>query len=201
MMLYFVDSHIHISDKTYDEYLKLLFDTIISLNIQVYSLSENLDSSIKNINIKKKYFGKSDLFKTFVGIHPQYASLLHLESFSDFFKQNIDDIDGIGEIGLDPSYTFKSVVFHWYDGNKANLRKINDLGYYVSFGPYLLYSEDKKALLKECDLSLLLLETDGPVNYKRCFENVITFPTFIISLINFISIKFKMNFKEMVEII
>ena len=249
MMLYFVDSHIHISDKTYDEYLKLLFDTIISLNIQVYSVSENLDSSIKNINIKKKYFGKSDLFKTFVGIHPQYASLLNLESFSDFFKQNIDDIDGIGEIGLDPSYTFnnvsndygnqktifnmmldiaenndmpvsihsrrslndilemlpsfnlKSVVFHWYDGSKANLRKINDIGYYVSFGPYLLYSEDKKALLKECDLSLLLLETDGPVNYKRCFENVITFPTFIICLINFISIKLKRDFKEMVEII
>ena len=248
-MLYFVDSHIHISDKAYDKYLKLLFDTITSLNIQIYSVSENLDSSIKNIDIKKRYFGESELIKTFVGIHPQYASSLNLESFNDFFMQNIDDIDGIGEIGLDPSYTFnnvsndygnqktifnmmldiaenndmpvsihsrrslndilemlpsfnlKSVVFHWYDGSKANLRKINDLGYYVSFGPYLLYSEDKKALLKECDLSLLLLETDGPVNYKRCFENVITFPTFIISLINFISIKLKRDFKEMVEII
>src|SRR5919112_118947 len=84
-------------------------DSITSLNIQIYSVSENLDSSIKNINIKKRYFGKSDLFKTFVGIHPQYASLLHLESFSDFFKQNIDDIDGIGESGLDPSYTFNNV--------------------------------------------------------------------------------------------
>jgi TatD DNase family protein len=249
MMLYFVDSHIHISDKIYDKYLELLINTIVHLNIQVYSVSENLDSSIKNINIKKRYFGESELIKTFVGIHPQYASSLNLESFNDFFMQNIDDIDGIGEIGLDPSYTFdndsnyyglqkavfnmmldiaeksdmpvsihsrrslndvleiltsfnlKSVVFHWYDGSKSMLRKINDLGYYVSFGPYLLYSEDKKALLKECDLSLLLLETDGPVYYKRCFENVITFPTFIISLINFISIKFKMNFKEMFEII
>jgi len=249
MLLYFVDSHIHISDKIYDKYLKLLIDTIINLNIQVYSVSENLDSSIKNIDIKKRYFGKSALFKTFVGIHPQYTSLLQLESFNDFFIQNIDDIDGIGEIGLDPSYTFdnvsndyenqktvfnmmlgiaennnipvsihsrrsledileiltsynlKSVVFHWYDGSKAFLRKINELGYYVSFGPYLLYSEDKKVLLKECDLSLLLLETDGPVYYKRCFENVITFPTFIISLINFISIKLKIDFKEMVDIV
>ena len=57
-----------------------------------------------------------------------------------------------------------------------------NLGYYVSFGPYLLYSEDKKALLKESDLSLLLLETDGPVTYKHCFENVITLPAFIVSL-------------------
>ena len=53
MLLHFVDSHIHISDKMYDKYLKLLIDTIIHLNIQVYSVSENLDSSIKNIDIKK----------------------------------------------------------------------------------------------------------------------------------------------------
>jgi TatD DNase family protein len=249
MILHFVDSHIHITDNIYDKYLKLLIDTVVHLNIQVYSMSENIDSSVKNIDIKKRYFEKSELFKTFVGIHPQYASLLQLKSFNDFFIQNIYSVDGIGEIGLDPSYTFdnvsndygnqktifnmmldiaenndmpvsihsrrslndilemlpsfnlKSVVFHWYDGSKANLRKINDIGYYVSFGPYLLYSEDKKALLKECDLSLLLLETDGPVNYKRCFENVITFPTFIICLINFISIKLKRDFKEMGEII
>jgi TatD DNase family protein len=250
MILYFVDSHIHVSDKVYEKFFKLLFDSMIHLNIQVYSMSEDLDSSFNNIDLKKRYFGKSDLFKAFVGIHPQYAtSLLHLESFNDFFIQNIDNIDGIGEIGLDPSYTFdnvsndygnqktifnvmldiaeknnmpvsihsrkslkdvleiltsfdlKSVVFHWYDGSKAFLRKINDLGYYVSFGPYLLYSEDKKALLNECDLSLLLLETDGPVYYKRCFENVVTLPTFIISLINFISVKLKKDFKEMVDII
>ena len=51
------------------------------------------------------------------------------------------------------SYKLKKVVFHWYDGSKTFLRKINELGYYVSFGPYLLYSEDKKILLKESDPS------------------------------------------------
>ena len=97
-----------------------------------------------------------------------------MKSFNDFFIQNIDSVDGIGEIGLDPSYTFnnvstdygnqktvfnmmldiaensnlpvsihsrrslkdvleiltsynlKSVVFHWYDGSKNFLRKINE---------------------------------------------------------------------------
>src|SRR6476620_6143637 len=91
------------------------------------------------------------------------------------------------------SFNLKSVVFHWYDGSKAFLRKINDLGYYVSFGPYLLYSEDKKSLLKESDISLLLMETDGPVYYKRCFENIPTSPVFIISLINSASIILKKN--------
>ncbi|MDQ6723697.1 MAG: TatD family hydrolase [Thermoproteota archaeon] len=226
-----------------------MIDIIYNLNIQVYSVSVDLESSAKNIDIKKKYFENSTLLKTFVGIHPECASLHLLETFDDFFLSNKEIIDGIGEIGLDPTYTLNNgsntfdiqktvfthmlvraekynkpisihsrralkeileiltsyrinrAVFHWYDGSKSFLRKINDLGYYVSFGPYLLYSEDKKILLKETDLSLLLLETDGPVYYKRCFENVITSPAFIISLINFVSIIFKKNFNEITDII
>ena len=99
------------------------------------------------------------------------------------------------------SYRIKKIVFHWYDGSKRLLRKINELGYYVSFGPYLLYSEDKKILLTESDLSLLLLETDGPVCYKRCFENVLTSPSFIISLVNYVSITLKKSFNDTADII
>ncbi|MBA3749594.1 MAG: TatD family hydrolase [Nitrosopumilus sp.] len=248
-MLYFVDSHIHLSDRIYDEHLKLMVDTINNSKIQVYSVSVNLQSSARNIEIKQKYFFNSELFKIFVGIHPEYATLNRLESFNDFLSSNIENIHGIGEIGLDPTYThnndsntidtqkivfnqmlniaeknrkpisihsrkslkdvmdvlpsyqIKKAVFHWYDGSKKNLRKINDLGYYVSFGPYILYSEDKKILLKETDPSLLLLETDGPVSYKRCFENVITSPTFIISIINFISTLLHKKFSDIMETI
>lgn len=247
--MYFVDSHIHLSDKIYDEYLKLMIDIIHNLNIQVYSVSVDLESSVKNIILKKKYFENSKLFKIFVGIHPEYASLQLLESFNDFFLLNKENISGIGEIGLDPTYTnnngsktfdiqktvfnymlvisekndkpisihsrrslkdileiltsyrIKRVVFHWYDGSKSLLRKINELGYYVSFGPYLLYAEDKKILLNESNLSLLLLETDGPVYYKRCFENVLTSPAFIISLVNSVSIILKKNFNDIADII
>ena len=247
--MYFVDSHIHLSDKMYDEYLKLMVCTICNLKIQVYSVSVDLESSIKNIDIKKKYFLNSNLFKILTGIHPEHADLEILEPFNDFFLTNKEIINGIGEVGLDPTYTInnsfntfeiqktvfthmldmaekynkpvsihsrrslkdildiltsyklKKVVFHWYDGSKNFLRKINELGYYVSFGPYLLYSEDKKILLKESDLSLLLLETDGPVTYKHCFENVITSPAFIVSLNNFASIVLKKSFDELKEII
>ncbi len=245
----FVDSHIHLSDGVYDEYLMLIIGIINNLKIRVYSVSEDLESSVKNLNIKKKYFLNSESFKAFVGIHPQYASTRMLESFNDFFLQNKESIDGIGEIGLDPtyainngsntiefqktvfnqmlsiaeennkpisihsrrslkevldvltSYRLKRVVFHWYDGNKSFLRKINEFGYYVSFGPYLLYSEDKKTLLTESDLSLLLLETDGPVSYRHCFKNVVTSPVFIISLLNYVSFVLKKNFDDVSEII
>lgn len=247
--MYFVDSHIHFSDSAYNEYLKLMADTMINLNIQSYSVSVDLNSSAKNIEIKNEYFKDHDLFKPFVGIHPQYASLQALESFNDFYELKKNDIMGIGEIGLDPTYTLnstsndlatqrivfndmlkiaeenhmpvsvhsrrslddvleiitsyrlKSVVFHWFDGSKKFLRRINEHGYYVSFGPYSLYSGDKRILLNECDLSLLLLETDGPVSYRRCFENVITSPIFIISLINFVSFILKRDFDDVCNIV
>ena len=79
--MYFVDSHIHLSDKMYDENLKLMIDVINNLNIQVCSVSVDLESSSKNIILKKKYFENSELFKTFVGIHPEYASF---ETFGIF---------------------------------------------------------------------------------------------------------------------
>ncbi len=248
-MMCFVDSHIHLSDSVYDEYLMLIIGIINNLKIRVYSVSEDLGSSVKNLSIKKKHFVNTDSFKAFVGIHPQYASVKLSESFSDFFISNKENIDGIGEIGIDPTYTINNVsntvevqktvfnqmlsiaeknnkpvsihsrrslkevldtltsyrlnrvVFHWYDGNKSLLKKINELGYYVSFGPYLLYSENKRTLLSESDLSLLLLETDGPVSYRHCFNNVITSPVFIISLINYVSIILKKNFNDLSEMI
>jgi TatD DNase family protein len=243
----FVDSHIHLSDGAYDEHLMLINGIMTNLKIRVYSVSEDLESSVKNLNIKKKYFVNSESFKAFVGIHPQHASTELLESFNDFFLSDKESVDGIGEIGLDPTYTtnndlntievqrtvfnqmlsiaekndkpvsihsrkslkdvldvltsyrLKRVVFHWYDGNKSYLRKINEFGYYVSFGPYLLYSGDKKALLAESDLSLLLLETDGPVSYRHCFSNSVTSPVFIISLLNCVSTVLKKNFYDVSE--
>jgi TatD DNase family protein len=47
-----------------------------------------------------------------------------------------------------------------------------DMGLYVSFGPAMVYSEDKKVLLKNTDRNRFLVETDGPVRYARCFENL-----------------------------
>lgn len=245
----FVDTHIHFSDDLYDEYLNLLVNLIYNLKIQVYSVAMNLETSAKNVNIKKKYFESSDLFKTFIGIHPEQASLQILDSFNNFFLSHYKNIHGIGEIGLDPTYTLnnplntielqrivfngmlsiaeknnlpisihsrrsleeilnilttfriKKIIFHWFDGNKKLLHKINDLGYYVSFGPYLLYSNDKKALLAESDLSLLMLETDGPVKYKRCFEGILTTPVFIPSIVNCASILLKKDFYEFSSIL
>jgi TatD DNase family protein len=62
-------------------------------------------------------------------------------------------------------------LLHWFAGSKKQLAKCMDIGLYVSYGPPLIYSEDKKVLLKNTDKDRFLVETDGPVQYSRCFEN------------------------------
>ena len=69
------------------------------------------------------------------------------------------------------SYHIKSALLHWFAGSKKQLAKCMDSGLYVSYGPPLVYSEDKKVLLKKTDRDRFLVETDGPVQYSRCFEN------------------------------
>lgn len=247
--MYFVDSHIHLVDKYYDSYLDLILNSIYRTKIRVFSMSIDVESSVKNLYIKNTFFKNSDLIKVFVGLHPENAHLAHLDSFSEFLLTNSKYIDGIGEIGLDPtysiynpsnteevqmqvftsmldlaekldkpisihsrrslkkiveilpSYEIKKILFHWYDGNKKTLKYINENGYFVSFGPYLLYSRDKQILLKETDSNLLMFETDGPIKYRGCFRDVLTSPILIPTLVNFASILKQLDFNFFADLI
>jgi TatD DNase family protein len=219
-------------------------------NVQSICVSEDYNSSLEALSLKEKFFKDSDLLRVFVGIHPQFAAVSSdLRLFECLFQSKHDFIAGIGEIGLDPTYTnldpsntpekqkivfekmlslaetnnkpvslhsrrsvneileilpsykIRNAVFHWYDGNKSNLKRINDRGYFVSFGPYLLYSNDKHTLLKESDINLILIETDGPVKYKNCFDGVLTSPSLVVTIVYFASILLKKSFEELSEIL
>ena len=82
-------------------------------------------------------------------------------------RKALDDV-----LEILPSYKIRGVLLHWFAGSKKQLAKSMDMGLYVSYGPALVYSEDKKVLLKNTDKSRFLVETDGPVRYSRCFENL-----------------------------
>lgn len=82
-------------------------------------------------------------------------------------RKAVDDV-----LEVLPSYKIKSVLLHWFAGSKKQLARSMDMGLYVSYGPALVYSEDKKVLLKNTDKNKFLVETDGPVRYSRCFENL-----------------------------
>lgn len=248
--LNFVDSHIHLCDMAYTKYDDMIFRLIDKSNIDCFCMSENLQTSIQTVLLRKRCCGNPDLIHSFVGIHPQFARLKsEYELFEDFFESNTSLIAGVGEIGLDPTYVdsngcsfmdsqkwifeqmlslaekyrkpisihsrrsvdqileilpsfrLKNAVFHWYDGSKKNLRKINDCGFFASFGPYLLYSQDKQNLFRVCDPELVLLETDGPVSYKNCFQDVLTTPSLIITLVYFVSTLLRVSFEESTQLI
>ena len=79
-------------------------------------------------------------------------------------RKTLDDIFDILS-----SYKIQNVLLHWFDGNKKQLKMAMDLGFYVSYGPLLIYANDKQTLLSMTESDKLLVETDGPVRFSRCF--------------------------------
>ncbi|KPU81120.1 DNAase, partial [Nitrosopumilus sp. PRT-SC01] len=139
-----------------------------------------------------------------------------LEQMTNMIEENYQNLSGIGEIGLDPtfvnsdedskrqihgfetllslaekfnkpvsihsrksidnvfqimtSFNTKHALLRWFDGSKKQLQKAMDMGFFVSYGPVMVYANDKQTLLSKTDESKILVETDGPVRFSRCFE-------------------------------
>ncbi len=101
-----------------------------------------------------------------------------------------------------PSYHIKGILLHWFAGSKKQLAKSMDMGLYVSYGPLLVYSEDKKVLLKNTTRERFLVETDGPVQYSRCFENLPAVSTsFLVSVVASAADTIRMSYDETVELL
>ena len=100
-----------------------------------------------------------------------------------------------------PSYSIKGMLLHWFDGNKKQLKKAMDLGFFVSYGPIMVYANDKQVLLSNSDLDRILVETDGPVRFSRCFEQKAAQISFIPSVIFCASKVLKKSFDETASIL
>ena len=81
------------------------------------------------------------------------------------------------------SFNLKSVLLHWFDGNKNQLKHAMELGFFVSYGPVLIYANDKKNLLSKTDTEQILVETDGPVKFSHCFNYKTTQIQFLHSVV------------------
>jgi len=140
---------------------------------------EDLDKFMEVYNVNKKSFdgvGEIGLDGTYdVPYERQkqvFQAMLDLaekekKPVSIHSRKALDDV-----LEILPSYKIKSVLLHWFAGSKKQLARSIDMGLYVSYGPALVYSDDKKVLLKNTDKGRFLVETDGPVRYSRCFENL-----------------------------
>jgi len=79
-------------------------------------------------------------------------------------------------------FNLPRVLLHWYDGPIEKLKLI-DRGYLISIGPSLLYSRRIVEIARNADLSTVLTQTDGPVNYRGPFEGKMTQPSFVIDVV------------------
>ncbi len=241
-MTWLYDAHIHLSDTEYENDIPLILNCMKKLCIKACCVSMDYTSSKKTLELGKK----SDFILPFIGMHPEKAQN-DTESIFKLIDENNGKISGIGEIGLDstytnsdeefqkqeevfktqlsyaekfgkpvsihsrktldqileilPSYKIPSVLLHWFDGSKKQLQKAMDLQCYVSFGPVMVYSQDKQVLLSKANKDRILVETDGPVRFSRCFENKTAQIDFIPSIVFCASKVLHMNYDELCNVI
>tara|TARA_B100000749_G_scaffold270015_1_gene249372 strand:+ start:50 stop:805 length:756 start_codon:yes stop_codon:yes gene_type:complete len=241
-MAWLYDAHIHLSDTEYEHDIPLILRCMEKLRIKACCVSMDYSSSKKTLELGKK----SNFILPFIGIHPEKAQN-DTESVLKLIDENYEKISGIGEIGLDttysnsdeellkqievfrdhlsaaekfrkpvsihsrktldkileilPSYNIPSILLHWFDGSKKQLQKAMDLECYVSFGPVMVYSKDKQVLLSKANRDRILVETDGPVRFSRCFSNRIAQISFIPSVIFCASKVLDINYDNMCRIL
>ena len=210
-MIWYYDSHVHLSDPYYHDDLNYIISGMEEIKLKACCVSMNTDDAQNTLTLAKS----TKLVLPFIGIHPECAND-NLELMINMITQNNESISGIGEIGLDPnyvqseidstrqvhvfetllslaekyrkpvsihsrkslddifqimtSYNTKHALLHWFDGNKKQLQKAMDMDFFVSYGPVLIYANDKQTLLANTPESKILVETDGPVRFSRCFE-------------------------------
>ncbi|MEM0480731.1 MAG: TatD family hydrolase [Candidatus Aenigmatarchaeota archaeon] len=85
------------------EYSEKEIENFLNQKILIFSVSENLETSLKNIEIYKKFN-----LPIFVGIHPWNAHLAKKEDLKEIEKL-VEYAIGIGEIGLDKIFFSKTI--------------------------------------------------------------------------------------------
>ena len=138
------------------------------LNAMIDLVAQNSDkiSGIGEIGLDKTYVSGEAGFSRQVLVFQKMLSLAEKlgKPVSIHSRRTLDEI-----FSILPSYSIKGVLLHWFSGSKQQLQKAMELGCFVSYGPAMVYSQDKQVLLSLTDLDKILLETDGPVRFSRCF--------------------------------
>jgi len=154
-------------------------------------------SGIGEIGIDKTYVADDAGFKRQLFIFDKMLSLAEKLSkpVSIHSRRTLDEI-----FSILTSYSLKGILLHWFGGSKKQLNKAMDLKCFVSYGPAMIYSQDKQILLSQTDLDKILLETDGPVKFSRCFRLKAAQITFLPSVLFCASNILRRSYDEMLAI-
>ena len=131
-------------------------------------IESNLDTicGIGEIGLDRTYVDSEDGFNRQKFVFESLMSIAekHEKPVSVHSRKTLDDL-----FEIIPSYSNKKILLHWFDGSKKQLQKAMDLNLYVSFGPVMVYAHDKQTLLTKTNPEKILVETDGPVAFSKCF--------------------------------
>lgn len=123
-------------------------------------------TGIGEIGLDKTYVSSQDGFKRQETVFHKMLSIaekLH-KPVSIHSRATLNEI-----LSILPSYAISGVLLHWFTGSKKQLKTAMELGCYASYGPAMIYAKDKQVLLSETNRDRILVETDGPVRFSRCF--------------------------------
>lgn len=170
------------------------------LNAMVNLITQNSSniSGIGEIGLDKTYVSDESGFSRQVQVFQEMLSLAEKlnKPVSIHSRKTLDEI-----FSILPSYSLKGVLLHWFSGSKTQLQKAMELGCFVSYGPAMLYAGDKQVLLSETSLDKILLETDGPVRFSKCFGLKTAQITFLPSVLFCAASIMKKTYDEMLLIV
>ena len=95
-------------------------------------------------------------------------------------------------------YAPPRVLFHWFEKEEL-LREVMDRGYYLSFGPALLYSKKLQRIAASSERSLVLTESDGPITFGPL--GGVGGPALVPSVIFELARVWKLRFEEAGEVL
>ena len=139
------------------------------LELMINLISENQQhiSGIGEIGLDPTYVKSSEdnkrqlcIFETLLSFAEKFQKPVSIHS-----RKSLDDI-----FSIMTSYKTKNALLHWFDGSKKQLQKAMDMNFFVSYGPVMIYANDKQTLLSKTSKTKILVETDGPVKFSKCFE-------------------------------
>ena len=124
-------------------------------------------SGIGEIGLDPTYVKSSEDNKRQIHLFESLLSLAEKvqKPISIHSRKSLDDI-----FSIMTSYDTKHALLHWFDGSKKQLQKAMDMDFFVSYGPVMIYANDKQMLLSKTSETKILVETDGPVKFSKCFE-------------------------------
>ena len=135
--------------------------------LELIKKNSNKVIGIGEIGLDKTYASTENDFKKQELVFRNQLSLAEKlqKPISIHSRKTLDEIFEICS-----SYSLAGKLLHWFDGSKKQLKKAMEMEFFVSFGPVMVYANDKQVLLSNSDKDRILVETDGPVKFSKCFE-------------------------------